>query len=314
MKRFSNILVGVDLSAGDCFVSDELSPPTEEAIERAMWLAKLNSARLLFLYSLDVSAQAQRLIQENQGSEPTVVDHADVVLGRLVERAGQEGIAADCLVVIGKSWLEIIRQILRRKHDLVIVGTRHLGPVKSFLVGSTGIKLLRKCPCPVWVTQPLADRKIATVLVAHDLTSVGELALELGSSMAQLQDAQLHVLHALKSSEKDEMFPARVSLNNAAKYEAEAKRQIEVQLAKLGLTRPAQVHISNDPADLAILDHIERHDIELLVMGTVARAGIPGLITGNTAERLLPQIPCSVLAVKPEGFTSPVTLEQSEAM
>jgi nucleotide-binding universal stress UspA family protein len=30
---------------------------------------------------------------------------------------------------------------------------------------------------------------------------------------------------------------------------------------------------------------------------------------GNTAEMILTQIDCSVLAIKPEGFVSPVTLE-----
>ena len=44
--------------------------------------------------------------------------------------------------------------------------------------------------------------------------------------------------------------------------------------------------------------------------GTVARTGIPGMITGNAAEPLLPQIPCSVLPVKPAGFKSPVTLDE----
>ena len=54
---------------------------------------------------------------------------------------------------------------------------------------------------------------------------------------------------------------------------------------------------------------MKQYDIDLLVMGTVARSGIPGLVIGNTAERLLPQVPCSLLAVKPAGFESPVTLE-----
>lgn len=314
MKRFTNILVGLDLSAGDRFVCDELAPPTEEAVARALWLAELNSARLLFLYSLDVSAQAQRLIQENQGSEPTVVDRAKVILGTLVERAGQEGIAADCLVIFGKSWVEIIRQVLRRKHDLVIVGTRHLRPVKSFLVGSTGIKLLRKCPCPVWVTQPQPDRRIASILVAHDLRPVGDLAMQLGCSMAHLHDAQLHVLHAAEYPEFEYVFPARISAEKAASYRHNAEQHIASQLGNFDLAQPAQVHLVTEPPDVAILDHIERHSIELLVTGTVARTGIPGLITGNTAERLLPQIPCSVLAVKPEGFKSLVTLEQSATM
>jgi nucleotide-binding universal stress UspA family protein len=31
---------------------------------------------------------------------------------------------------------------------------------------------------------------------------------------------------------------------------------------------------------------------------------------GNAAETILNQIDCSLLAIKPEGFTTPVTLEE----
>ena len=47
----------------------------------------------------------------------------------------------------------------------------------------------------------------------------------------------------------------------------------------------------------------------LVVMGTVARTGIPGFLMGNTAEAILNQIECSVLAIKPPGFVTPITLE-----
>jgi nucleotide-binding universal stress UspA family protein len=43
-------------------------------------------------------------------------------------------------------------------------------------------------------------------------------------------------------------------------------------------------------------------------MGTVARTGIPGLLIGNTAEGVLNQVDCSLLALKPEGFVSPVAV------
>jgi nucleotide-binding universal stress UspA family protein len=49
--------------------------------------------------------------------------------------------------------------------------------------------------------------------------------------------------------------------------------------------------------------------IDLAVMGTVARTGIAGLVIGNTAERMLQRLLCSVLAVKPDGFISPVRLD-----
>ena len=43
-------------------------------------------------------------------------------------------------------------------------------------------------------------------------------------------------------------------------------------------------------------------------MGTVGRTGIRGLFIGNTAEAILNQVKCSVLAVKPSGFETPVRL------
>ncbi len=48
--------------------------------------------------------------------------------------------------------------------------------------------------------------------------------------------------------------------------------------------------------------------IDLIVMGTVARAGLAGYFIGNTAETVVQHATCSVLTVKPEGFVSPVTL------
>jgi nucleotide-binding universal stress UspA family protein len=49
---------------------------------------------------------------------------------------------------------------------------------------------------------------------------------------------------------------------------------------------------------------------DLIVMGTVARTGISGVIIGNTAETILDQLTCSVLAIKPPGFKTPVKLDE----
>ncbi len=45
---------------------------------------------------------------------------------------------------------------------------------------------------------------------------------------------------------------------------------------------------------------------DVVVLGTVARTGVPGLFMGNTAETILSQLQCSVLAIKPPGFVTPV--------
>jgi nucleotide-binding universal stress UspA family protein len=63
--------------------------------------------------------------------------------------------------------------------------------------------------------------------------------------------------------------------------------------------------------DEAILKCIEERSIDLVILGTVARSGLSALFLGNVAERLLPEVRCSVLAVKPLGFASPA--QDSEA-
>ena len=161
MKRFKKILVGVDLSGGDCFVADELSEPNAEAVRPALWLAKLNSASIDFLFSLDLSAKAQQLISESSTNEFTVLGEAQKRLAELVAKAREDGIAAASHVVVGKSWLELIRQVIHKQHDLVLVGTRHMGAIQGFFLGSTGIKLLRKCPCAVWVKRKVLGKRVA---------------------------------------------------------------------------------------------------------------------------------------------------------
>ena len=54
-------------------------------------------------------------------------------------------------------------------------------------------------------------------------------------------------------------------------------------------------------------------DASLVIMGTICRTGIPGLIVGNTAETVMNKVDCSILANKPQKFVSNVTLKKIKA-
>ena len=66
------------------------------------------------------------------------------------------------------------------------------------------------------------------------------------------------------------------------------------------------VHLLKGEPDEVIPTFAKENDVDLIVMGTVARSGLSGMITGNTAERILNEVNCSVLAVKPDTFVSPI--------
>ena len=71
----------------------------------------------------------------------------------------------------------------------------------------------------------------------------------------------------------------------------------------------ARVELRKGNPEDAIPLFVVSEGIDLVVMGTVARTGIAGFIIGNTAERMLQRLVCSVLAVKPDGFQTPISVD-----
>jgi len=69
-------------------------------------------------------------------------------------------------------------------------------------------------------------------------------------------------------------------------------------------------HLPKDPAKKVIAPLAAVLQADIVVMGTVARTGISGLLIGNTAEAILDQLTCSVLAIMPPGFKTPVKLDE----
>jgi nucleotide-binding universal stress UspA family protein len=62
-----------------------------------------------------------------------------------------------------------------------------------------------------------------------------------------------------------------------------------------------------DPASAVLHVAVDRM-ADLLVLGSVGRTGLAGVLLGNTAERVLREVNRSLLVVKPEGFRCPVPL------
>jgi universal stress protein E len=70
-----------------------------------------------------------------------------------------------------------------------------------------------------------------------------------------------------------------------------------------------EAYLLKGEAGVLIPELAQAKAVDLIVMGTVSRTGVAGLLIGNTAEKVLRRVDCSVLTVKPEGFISPVKQE-----
>ena len=314
MSVFKSVLVGIDLLQTDGLDSSSFSLPVEEAIRHGLWLAEKASASVTFFAALDIpedtlhSAEADEscLASQLHRSGQRALDH-------LVDSAKMRGLTANAKLVSGNAWIEIIREVEQSGHDVVIVGTRNVRGLRRFLFGSTAMRLLHNCPCPVWVTRPESKPVPHNILVTSDFSPVSEITLKLGLAIGELSGAKVHVLHAVDYL-LDRLWSVGLLHANTEVYhahvKAEAHERLTDQLARVGGGHPAakvELHIveGESIADTAILEFIEHHQIDLLLMGTMARGGIPGLTIDNTAERLVTHVPCSMLAVKPDDFKSP---------
>lgn len=310
MKQFENILVAVDLADDDLLVSNGGPPHSQHAVQEALWLAAASGAKLTFFHSLDISEMAQRLILE-ENLENNVRDKALASLQRMVDRAVAEGSRADCAVTFGRSWQQIIRRAVEHNHDLVIAGTRHPSRLRSVLFGSTGMKLLRLCPAPVWLTHPRDRRELRSIVVATDLTEVSNRVVDVAANLAGLYGAQLHLLHVIHPATTSELRGIGLPLMRIEEHQRAQREHAEKMLQQQvdrptvkALPQPANVILTCGEPDEEILKTLSNQNADLLVMATLGRTGIPGMVIGNTAERLLPHLQCSVLAIKPDGFVS----------
>jgi universal stress protein E len=317
MQLFSNILVGVDPARYDPLDSSGQKPSVAEPVHWGIRLARANSARLLFFAASNVGEEALVPLAEEDRAQvlENLSEGGSKVLGALVKEARQEGVEAQSKFVPGKGWLEIIRQVLRDRHDLVVVGTRDLTKLGHIFFGNTSMKVLRRCPCPVLVARPPAKASGSlNILVATSLRPLSEQALRLSVGLAGQLNANLHVLHVVEYQLHDVCnigLPDAKQEQYRRKIQAQAEQALQAQLEAVdsrALGGRLHVHLAGDIGlpDVAIQHFIEAHQIHLLIMGTITRGGIRGIMIGDTAERLLHKVSCSVLAVKPPDFICPV--------
>ncbi|MFG0335578.1 MAG: universal stress protein [Maioricimonas sp. JB049] len=318
MQGFSKVIVGVDVADPQADDEPALSAATQEAVDRGIWLVAQNGAAIHFLSVLEEPRlETEDLVEDTYARELT--KHAESVLAELKQTAAGKGVTATTAIANGRAWYELIRAAVTTDADLVVTGNRSHSTARRLIFGSTSMKLLRKCPCPVLVLRSErnhAEDEPPTIVVADDLTEVGEQCLHLAVAFAQLYNARLLAVHALELPLERPLLRSGMVEEEVKKYRQKSRDDAQQQLLERlsgtdyrTIEAGTLTEVEIGPAETVIVDAIAKHSADLLIMGTVARGGLPGILIGNTAERLLPEIDCSILALKPDDFVCPLSFD-----
>jgi universal stress protein E len=304
---FREIVVGLDRTPG----SGELTKGSRLALEQARWLAERGGSRITLVHSTATDEHwdpdAERF--ETAAHPP---QEPDAALCEALESLKSAGLEAELVQSAEKAWLAILHHALARKSDLVVVGKRSSSFLQGPLLGSVAMKLLRKCPCPVWVVKPKGVPAPRCVVAATDLTPLGERVLSLATQVAREAGAALHVVHSFQLTMEAQLGRDE---DRRAFVERESTRAREVlarQLAACKAPDGSAVHVELSSPSQLVLASCRHFDADLVVLGTLSRTGVAGLLVGNTAERLLARLDVSLLALKPEDFVSPIAPGGSE--
>jgi universal stress protein E len=217
--------------------------------------------------------------------------------------------AVDVRVRWGVAWESVLELVDQLGVDLVVKPAHGLGRGGPVFFGSTALHLFRRCPCPVWVVGGegrLPTRVLAAVDPASGVSRrvVARRIVELAQRVGTWSQAEVHVVSAWHAPGA-ELMKGLVPDDDLREYLEDARsRAIEGLEAVAGLAPapipPDRVHlIEGNPRD-ALPPFVEAKGFDLVVMGTLGRAGVVGELLGETAETIIRSVRSSVLTVAPE--------------
>lgn len=305
MDRLENILVGVDFS--EC---------SRCALERAVRIANWNRARLRVVHAvenltIEEAAEALHLLPDEVRGEAR--RQAVTRLGAWLTDAGglpEHGRE----VIVGAPLDVLLREARTGPADLLVLGVSgdSMLPVGA---GTLATKCLRKASCKVMLVKQGHARPFRRVVACVDFSETSRLAVIQALRIASQDRSEMHFLHVYqpywnRSGFFSQQLPGRADFDAAHRTVLENNLvnfvNFNVGSSSLFAVRAAGTHAQG------IAEYCREIGADLVVLGTRGKTNLKYVLLGSTVERLLREVPCSTLVVRPPS-SAVVPASQADA-
>ncbi|MCL1046887.1 universal stress protein UspE [Shewanella sp. 1_MG-2023] len=307
MKDYNKILVVIN-------------PMTDHqpALARAVELAsKSNASITAFLTIFDFSYEMTSILSshEREAMRQGVIDQRESWLAEAILPYAKSGLTIDTKVVWhNRPFESVIKYAIEQDVDLLVKSTHEHDKLKSIIFTPTDWHLLRKAPIPVLMVKdhdwPVAGKILCAVNVASEddeHSTLNTKIIENALNLAAKFSAQIHLVNGYPGT------PVNLAIElpefDAASYNDTVRMQHEQRIQYLAnsFNIPLEnCHVEEGLPEDVIPELALKLDAELVILGTVGRTGFSAALIGNTAEHVIDSINCDLLAVKPEGYKSPL--------
>ncbi|WP_439886132.1 universal stress protein [Pseudomonas sp. MBLB4123] len=286
----------------------------QPALERAVWLARRSQAQLyLLLVEYSAALDASRFFDSalQTRARAALLEQRGTWLEELVAPLRAEGLELHLDVRWGKPPHGLVlEKVAEMSPDLVLKSIAHRDNLLQRLLHSnSGWQLVRHCPVPLWLVQhgqwqgrtlcaaldPLhsADKPAA---LDHQLISA---AMDLGEQFG----LQPHYLHCHAPLPRSLVFDAELVTNYedyVTRSTAQHREAFEQLLGHYPIALP-DTHLVEGFAEEVLPNFVGERQIDLLLMGAIARGHLDTALIGHTAERILDNVTCDLLILKAEA-------------
>jgi nucleotide-binding universal stress UspA family protein len=238
--------------------------------------------------------------EARQEWQQTLRDSAQQLLTQEAERFTAVGWTPHTMLREGHAAHEIVEAAGETSADLIAVGSRGLGSVKRFLLGSVSEKVMAYAPCSVLIARQPQDRDpedtALRLLLAFDGSPTAAAAVETIASlplqahthilittvMELLTYYRMDIIQTTSPSWQAKKQAAQADLEQAAQVLRQATPNVSVELRE-----------GNDTSQ-EILDAATTFNAELIVMGHKGKSGLERFLLGSVANQVVHHAPCSV--------------------
>jgi nucleotide-binding universal stress UspA family protein len=238
------------------------------------------------------------------GGGPDLTESLRSALADAVARLEAPGRGVESRLIQGRAGTVIVQQAERHHADLVVVGSRGLGPIGAMVMGSVSAEVVDHAPCAVLVAR---GTSVDRVLLAVDGSATSWRAIEHVSGLGYLSDKPFEVIAVEPRGPMPmPVMPGGIgdtTLADDAGLLGEAHRRAQTvaaqaaqRLGQDGIPAEWSVEVG-DPA-LEIIRAARVRGCDLIAVGSRGQTGLRRLLVGSVARNVLMHAGTSVLVVR----------------
>jgi nucleotide-binding universal stress UspA family protein len=280
------------------------------ALREAARLASFHGSHLIAVHVMN-EALVQDLKKELSATQATVRAEWEARLRKFVDDsellpAGQ--MILDTEVRVGNAFVELVEACRVHRADLLVMGVKGTDGA-SHRVGVIAGKCVRKAPADVFLVNENARGPFKHIVTCVDFSDNSAKALHTALQFARRDGASLDCVHVYQSALALSLDYGGLAAPIPVGADSETLRHWNEELEKF--VKPVVGdEFASVPVTLrvmervnireAIVDHVNERHADLVVLGTRGKTGLREMLIGTTAEKVVANAPCSILAVKPD--------------